>query len=163
MAQMRAATPSTYHPLHPSGTPPLLPIPLPAPSTSHRADIHEADTPPWKRLLLTAPRPGCEVGESSVAASRQPGPTIARRVDCSSVDTVETRVRNTERRMMAALEKDRATVRAKIEVLRRERLGYEQESIENHQALARSKAYSRVLETRIIVLETQACRHEWQR
>ncbi|GKC04400.1 hypothetical protein Tco_0996010 [Tanacetum coccineum] len=90
---MRAATPSTYHPLLPSGTPPLLPIPLHAPSTSRRADIPKADTPPRKRLLLTAPRPGCEVGESSAtAAARQPGPTIARRVDCSSVDTVETRV-----------------------------------------------------------------------
>ncbi|GJY71662.1 hypothetical protein Tco_0475365 [Tanacetum coccineum] len=105
MAQMRAAAPSTYHPLLPSGTPPLLPIPLPAPSTSRRADIPEADTPPRKRLLLTAPRPGCEVGESSAAAAaRQPGPTMARRVDCSFVDTVETRVRDTERRMMDALE-----------------------------------------------------------
>ncbi|GJY40604.1 putative reverse transcriptase domain-containing protein [Tanacetum coccineum] len=41
MRQMRAATPSTYHSLLPSGTPPLLPIPLPAPSTSRRADILE--------------------------------------------------------------------------------------------------------------------------
>ncbi|GJZ39446.1 putative reverse transcriptase domain-containing protein, partial [Tanacetum coccineum] len=192
MAQMRAAAPSTYHPLLPSGTPPLLPIPLPAPSTSRRADIPEADTPPRKRLLLTAPRPGCEVGESSAAAAaRQPGPTMARRVDCSSVDTVETRVRDTERRMMAALEvvnlrvsyqvdvrsressefysrhhdaqKDHATVRAEIEVLRRERLAYEQESMETRQALARSEAYSRALEARITVLETQARRHEWQR
>ncbi|GKF60285.1 hypothetical protein Tco_0177071, partial [Tanacetum coccineum] len=64
----------------PSGTPPLLPIPLPAPSTSRKADIPEADTPPWKRLLLTAPRPGCEVGESSAAAAaRQPGPTMAQK------------------------------------------------------------------------------------
>ncbi|GKF54404.1 hypothetical protein Tco_0161314 [Tanacetum coccineum] len=43
--------------------------PLPAPSTSRRADIPEADTPPRKRLLLTTLRPGCEVGESSVAAA----------------------------------------------------------------------------------------------
>ncbi|GKE97079.1 hypothetical protein Tco_1581934 [Tanacetum coccineum] len=62
MDQMRTASPSTYHPLLPSGTPPLLPIPLPAPSTSHRADILEADTPPRKRLLLTAPRPGVRLG-----------------------------------------------------------------------------------------------------
>ncbi|GKG24112.1 hypothetical protein Tco_0392148, partial [Tanacetum coccineum] len=48
-------------------------IPLPTLSTSHRADIPEADTPPQNRLLLTAPRPGCEVGESSAAAAmRQP-------------------------------------------------------------------------------------------
>nr|GFB14746.1 hypothetical protein [Tanacetum cinerariifolium] len=70
MAQMRAVLPSTYHSLLPSGTPPLLPIPLPVPSTSRRAKILEADTPPRKRLLLTAPRLGCEVGESSAAAAR---------------------------------------------------------------------------------------------
>ncbi|GKA71976.1 hypothetical protein Tco_0778192, partial [Tanacetum coccineum] len=169
MAQMRATTPSTYHPLLPSGTPPLLPIPLPTPSTSRRADIPEADMPPRKRLLLTAPRPGCEVMESSAAAAaRQPGPTMTRRVDRSSVDTMETRVRDTERRMMAAFEvvnlrKDRAAVRAEIEVLRRERLAYEQESIQTRQDLARSEAYSRALEARITVLETQARRHEWQR
>ncbi|GKF48358.1 hypothetical protein Tco_0141609, partial [Tanacetum coccineum] len=50
----------------------------------------EADAPPRKRLLLTTPRPGCEIGESS--ATRQPGPTI------------ETRLLDTERRMMTALE-----------------------------------------------------------
>ncbi|GKA39104.1 hypothetical protein Tco_0731655 [Tanacetum coccineum] len=180
MRQMRAASPSTYHSLLPSGTPPLLPIPLPAPSTSRRADIPEADTPPRKRLLLTTPRPGCEIGESSAAAAaRQPGPTI------------ETRLRDTERRMMTALElvnrrvtyqvdvctressefcirhhdaqKDRAAVRAEIEVLRIERLAYEQESMETHQALARSKAHCRALEARVTVLETEARRHEWQR
>ncbi|GJW57562.1 putative reverse transcriptase domain-containing protein [Tanacetum coccineum] len=192
MRQMRAAAPSTYHSLLPSGTPPLLPIPLPAPSTSRRADIPEADTPPRKRLLLTTPRPGCEVGESSAAAAaRQPGPTMACRVDCSSIDTMETRVRDTERRMMAALEvvnarvsyqvdvrsressefysqhhdaqKDRAAVRAEIGVLRRERLAYEQESIQTRETLARSEAHCRTLEARITVLETEARRHEWQR
>ncbi|GKF00481.1 hypothetical protein Tco_0023831 [Tanacetum coccineum] len=129
MAHMRAAAPSTYHPLLPSRTPPL---------------------------------PGCEVGESSAAAARQPGPTMARRVDCSSIDTMETRVRDTKRRMMADLEvvnlrKDRAAVRAEIEVLRRERLAYEQESMETRQALARSEAYNRALEAQVIVLETKAC------
>ncbi|GJT79802.1 hypothetical protein Tco_1054144 [Tanacetum coccineum] len=192
MAQMRATTPSTYHSLLPSGTPPLLPIPLPAPSTSRRADIPEADTPPRKRLLLTTPRPGCEVGESYVvAAVIQPGPTMAHRVDYSLVDTMKTRFRDTERRMMTALEmvnmrvsyqvdvrsressefysrhhdaqKDRAAVRAEIEVLRRERLAYEQESMETHQALARSEAYCRALEARVTVLETEVHRHEWQR
>ncbi|GJQ89953.1 hypothetical protein Tco_0001092, partial [Tanacetum coccineum] len=169
IAQMRAAASSTYHPLLPARTPPLLPIPLPTPSTSRRADIPEDDMPPRKRLLLTAPGPGCEVGERSVVtATRQPGPTMARRVDCSSVETVETRVRDTKRRMMAALEvvnmrKDHAAVRAEIKVLRRERLAYEQESMETPQALARSEAYSRALEAHVTVLETQARCHEWQR
>nr|GFA25629.1 hypothetical protein [Tanacetum cinerariifolium] len=123
--EMRAIVPSTYHLLLPSRTPPLLPIPLPVPSISHRAEIPEAGTPPQKRLLLIAPRPGCEVGESSAAAAaRQPGPTMACSVDRSFVNIMETRFRDTERRMMTALEmvnmrKDRAAVRAEIERLRR--------------------------------------------
>ncbi|GJX17493.1 hypothetical protein Tco_0218325 [Tanacetum coccineum] len=131
MAQMRAATPSTYHLLISSGTPPLLPIPLPAPSTSRRADIPKADTPPQKMLLLTAPRPRRESSEF-----------YSRHHDA---------------------EKDRAAVRVEIEILRKERLAYEQESIETRQALARSEAYSRALEAWITVLETQVRRHEWQR
>ncbi|GJX25860.1 putative reverse transcriptase domain-containing protein, partial [Tanacetum coccineum] len=110
-----------HHLLLPSGTPPLLPIPLPAPSTSRKADIPEADTPPWKRLLLTAPRPGCEVGESSAtAAARQPGPTMARRFDCSSVDTMETR-------------KDRAAVSDEIEVFEERGLALRARGMEDRQ------------------------------
>ncbi|GJY10893.1 hypothetical protein Tco_0379078 [Tanacetum coccineum] len=60
-------------------------------------------------------------------------------------------------------QKDRAAVRAEIEVLRRERLAYEQESIETHQALARSEAHYRALEAQVTVLETEVHRHEWQR
>ncbi|GJU45136.1 hypothetical protein Tco_1202402 [Tanacetum coccineum] len=105
MAQRRATAPSIYHSLLLARTPPLLPIPLPAPSTSRRADIPKADTPPRKRLLLTAPTPRVEVGESSAAAAaRQLGSTMAYRVDHSFVDTVDTRVRDTERRTMAAIE-----------------------------------------------------------
>ncbi|GJR02147.1 putative reverse transcriptase domain-containing protein [Tanacetum coccineum] len=52
-------------------------------------------------------------------------------------------------------QKDRAAVRAEIEVLRRERLAYEQESMETRQALARSEAYCRALEARVTVLETR--------
>ncbi|GKF74307.1 hypothetical protein Tco_0220639, partial [Tanacetum coccineum] len=96
-----------YHSLHPSGTPPLLPIPLPAPSTSRRADILEADMPPRKRLLLTTPRPRCEIGESS-AAARQPGPTI------------ETRLLDTERRMMTALELVNKRITYQVDVCTRE-------------------------------------------
>ncbi|GKC24977.1 hypothetical protein Tco_1027127, partial [Tanacetum coccineum] len=60
-------------------------------------------------------------------------------------------------------QKDRAAVRAEIEILRRERLTYEQESMETRQALARSEAHCRALEARVTVLETEARRHEWQR
>ncbi|GKB43030.1 hypothetical protein Tco_0887972 [Tanacetum coccineum] len=137
MAQMRAATPSTYHPLLPSGTPQLLPIPLPTPSISRRANIPEADMPPRKRLLLTAPRLGCEVPRYR--------------------EEDDGRLRDGQ------LEGQLLAMRAEIEVLRRERLAYEQESMETRQALARFKAYSRALKARVTVLETQARRHEWQR
>ncbi|GJX58496.1 hypothetical protein Tco_0289886 [Tanacetum coccineum] len=149
MAQRRAATPSTYHSLLPARTPRLLP----APSTSRRAYVLKADMPLQRRLLLIAPTPRFEVGESSAAAARQPGSTMARRVDHSFIDTVDTR----------EAQEDRAAVRDEIKILRRERLAYEQESIETRQDLARSEAYIRALEARIRVLETQAYRHEWQR
>nr|GFB97852.1 hypothetical protein [Tanacetum cinerariifolium] len=58
LAEMNAISSSLYHSLHPSGTPLLLPIPLSTPSTSRRAGIPEADTPPRNRPLLATPRPG---------------------------------------------------------------------------------------------------------
>ncbi|GKF60785.1 hypothetical protein Tco_0177571, partial [Tanacetum coccineum] len=63
VAMIRVASPPTHHPL-PSPTP--LP-PLLLPSTARRADIPKADIPPRKRLLLAAPKPRFEVGESSDA------------------------------------------------------------------------------------------------
>nr|GEU69922.1 hypothetical protein [Tanacetum cinerariifolium] len=101
--QMRAAAPPTYHSLLPVGTPLLLPIPFPAPSTSRRAGILEADMSPRKGLLLTAPIPWYEVRESSAAGTaRRSGSTVARRVKYSFVDTMETNVRAVERRAMTA-------------------------------------------------------------
>nr|GFC52144.1 hypothetical protein [Tanacetum cinerariifolium] len=151
------------------GTPPLLPISTPF--TSRRVRIPEANTPPWNRPLLATPRPGCEVEESSAAAARRQGPAMAYGVDCSYM---ETRLQYTERRMMVALElvnrrvsyqveKDRAAVRAEIEVLRNERLAYEQEGNQTREALDRSEAHCRALEARVTVLETQARCLEWQR
>nr|GFC19721.1 reverse transcriptase domain-containing protein [Tanacetum cinerariifolium] len=125
---------------------------------------------------------------SSAAAARRPGPTMAYEVNCSYV---ETRLRDTERRMMATLElvnlrvsyqvdvctresskfctrhhdaqKDRIAVRAEIEVLRSERIAYEQEGIQTREALAKSEACCRALEARVAVLESHARRLEWQR
>nr|GFA07437.1 putative reverse transcriptase domain-containing protein [Tanacetum cinerariifolium] len=184
--EMNAIASSLHRSLHPLGTPPLLLISTP--STSRRVGIPEADTPPQNRPLLATPRPGCEVGESSAAAARRQGPAIAHGVDCSYM---ETRLQDTERRMMAALElvnqrvnyqvevctreslefctqhhdaqKDRAVVRAEIKVLRSERLAYEQEGIQTHEALARSEAHCRALEARVAVLETHARCLKWQR
>ncbi|GKA84780.1 hypothetical protein Tco_0806434 [Tanacetum coccineum] len=79
---MRAAAPSTYIlaprlRTPPSGTPPILPIPLPTsslplplPSTDRRADVPKAVLPPQKRLCI-ALGPRFVVGEcSSIAAAR---------------------------------------------------------------------------------------------
>nr|GEZ93418.1 hypothetical protein [Tanacetum cinerariifolium] len=85
------------------------------------------------RTLLATPRPGYEVGESSDAAARRPGPTMAHGVDCSYV---ETRLQDTERRIMAVLE------------LVNLRVSYQ--------------AYCRALEARVAMLETHARRLEWQ-
>nr|GFA32578.1 hypothetical protein [Tanacetum cinerariifolium] len=155
-AEMNAIASSLYRSIHPSGTPPLLPISTP--STSRIAGILEANTPPRNMPLLATPRPGCEVGESPAAAARRQGPAMAHGVDCSYI---ETRLQDTKRRMMAALElvnrkKDRAAVRAEIEVLKNERLAYEQEGIRTREAFARSEAHCRALEARVAVLETHA-------
>nr|GEZ86348.1 hypothetical protein [Tanacetum cinerariifolium] len=164
----------------------------PGPTMAHGVDCSYVETrlrgtERRNRPLLATPRPKCEVGESSATAARRPGPTMAHGVDCSYV---ETRLRGTERRVMAALElvnlrvsyqvdvytreslefctrhqdaqKDRATVRAEIEMLRSERLAYEQEGIQTREALGRSEAYCRALEARVAVLETNARRLEWQ-
>ncbi|GKE89333.1 hypothetical protein Tco_1566808, partial [Tanacetum coccineum] len=105
MRQIRAAAPSTYHSLLPSGTPPRV---------TYQVDV----------------------------CTRESSEFCTRHHDA---------------------QKDRAAVRAEIEVLRRERLAYEQESIQTRQDLARSKAYCRALETQVTVLETEVHRHEWQR
>ncbi|GKA63309.1 hypothetical protein Tco_0762915 [Tanacetum coccineum] len=73
--------------------------------------------------------------------TRQPGPTMAHRVDYSLVDTMETRFRGIERRMMTALEMVNIRV--------------------SYQDLARSEAYCRALEARVTVLETEDYTMEW--
>nr|GEX64944.1 hypothetical protein [Tanacetum cinerariifolium] len=128
-------------PLTPLSSPlpqiPSPPLPVPSPPTTNltyakaplgykatgiyrRADIPEADIPPQKRLLLTAPTPRFEVGES-FAAARQSGSTVARK----------------------DAQRDHAAL--------------------CDEALDRSKAHNKALEARIVVLEMQVYRHEWQR
>ncbi|GJU50283.1 reverse transcriptase domain-containing protein [Tanacetum coccineum] len=83
MAIMRDVAPSTYilasrSETPPSGTPPLLPIPLPTsspplllPTTDCRADVPEVTLPPQKRLCI-ALGPRYEVEESSSAPTTRP-------------------------------------------------------------------------------------------
>ncbi|GJW42875.1 hypothetical protein Tco_0071674 [Tanacetum coccineum] len=142
----------TINSLHPSDYT-IVPTPLPAPSTSRRADIPEADTPPRKRLLLTTPRPGCEVGESSLLGSAN---------EISPETHLETRPPvYTERRMMTALElvNRRITYQRDDMLMMQEKWGVG----ETRQALARSSDHCRTLEARVTLLETEVRRHEWQR
>ncbi|GJZ23093.1 hypothetical protein Tco_0560552 [Tanacetum coccineum] len=102
MATMRAAAPSTYilalrSETPPSGTPPLLPIPLPTsspplllPSTDCRADVPEVTLPPQKRLYI-APGPRYEIRESSSAPSARP--TRGFRTDYGFVGTLDAKIR----------------------------------------------------------------------
>ncbi|GKC27558.1 hypothetical protein Tco_1034852, partial [Tanacetum coccineum] len=110
MIRLRAEAPSTSHspPPHiilshtradtpPSGTPPLLPIPLPTsspslllPSADHGADRPEVCLPPRKRLCF-AFGPRYEVGESSSAAAARP--TGGFRADYGFVATMDREIR----------------------------------------------------------------------
>ncbi|GKA36364.1 putative reverse transcriptase domain-containing protein [Tanacetum coccineum] len=141
------------------------PLPLHVPSTSRRADIPEADIPPQKRLCLTAPTPRFEVEESfAVAVARQPGSTVAYRVDYSFVDTIDASIQDSERRTMDAkevvnLRRYHVALRDEVDTLRRYLSSlcttHEQERVEARQALDSSEAHNRALEARIAVLETQ--------
>ncbi|GKA17798.1 hypothetical protein Tco_0697635 [Tanacetum coccineum] len=90
--RLRASSPSTHHPLHPSPLLPPLPsslylpppiptlLPLPSPPlpallfipalVNHREDIPEAELPPHKWLCLTALTSRYEVRESSTVTAR---------------------------------------------------------------------------------------------
>nr|GFA70923.1 hypothetical protein [Tanacetum cinerariifolium] len=120
-AEINVLASSLYHSLHPSGIPPLLPIPLSTPSTGCRVGISEADTPPRNKPLLATPRPGCEVD----VCTRESSEFCTRHHDA---------------------QKERTGVRAETEVLRSERLAYEQEGIQTREDLARSEACCRALE-----------------
>ncbi|GKG36412.1 hypothetical protein Tco_0444090, partial [Tanacetum coccineum] len=80
-----------------SGTPPLLPIPLPTsspplllPSTDCIADIPEVTLSPQKRLCI-APGPGYKIRESSSAPTARP--TRGFGVDYSFVGTLDAEIR----------------------------------------------------------------------
>ncbi|GJR37604.1 hypothetical protein Tco_1213288 [Tanacetum coccineum] len=111
---MRGVASAYYHSVHPSGTPPLLPIPLPAPSTSRRADIPEADTPPRKRLLLTTPRPRRITYQEDRAAVRAEIEILRREILAYEQESTETR------QALARSEAHCRTLEARVAVLETE-------------------------------------------
>ncbi|GKA63735.1 hypothetical protein Tco_0763341 [Tanacetum coccineum] len=102
MAMMRVVTPSTYclasrSETTLSGTPPILPIPLPissppllSPSTNYRADVIEVTLPPQKRLCI-ALGPRYEITESSFVPTARP--TRGFREDYGFVGTLDAEIR----------------------------------------------------------------------
>ncbi|GKA95799.1 hypothetical protein Tco_0817894 [Tanacetum coccineum] len=102
VAMMRAAAPSTYilasrSETPPSGTPPLLPIPLPTPSpplvlpsTIYRAGVFDITLPPQKRLCIALGL-RFEFGESSSASTVRPIGGF--RADYGFVSTLDDEIR----------------------------------------------------------------------
>ncbi|GKA98911.1 hypothetical protein Tco_0826848 [Tanacetum coccineum] len=96
--RLRAASPSTHHPLE-IPSPPLL-----LPSTTYKDDILEADMPLWKRACFSAPSSRFEVRESLAAtANRQARHALTSSVDKGFIDTVDVSVRASESRVMTVV------------------------------------------------------------
>ncbi|GJX01521.1 putative reverse transcriptase domain-containing protein [Tanacetum coccineum] len=124
MIRLRAETPSTSHPLPsstpPSGTPPLLPIPLPTPSPPmllpsavYRAGVSKVTLPPRKRLCI-ALGPRYEVDESSSAPTARPAGGF--RADNGFVGTLDDEIRRDPERY-----DERLLMSGRLNVLHRDR------------------------------------------
>ncbi|GJT01296.1 hypothetical protein Tco_0822465 [Tanacetum coccineum] len=129
--------------------------PLSLPSTSLRTDVPEAEMPP-RRVCLTTPTPGCEIGESSAAgAARQPRPTLE--VDTwDEIRTEEFQVRFEE------AYNDRAYLNARVNTLFRDRpyhrhtaLALDREAVYARIALTSSEERSAAIEAHVRILEAQ--------
>ncbi|GJX36628.1 gag-pol polyprotein [Tanacetum coccineum] len=112
MGRLKASSPSTHHPLHPSPPlppppsslhlPPHVPTSLPLPSSplpaslfipppvDRREDTPEAELPPYKILCLTALTSRYKVRESLTVAPR---PTGGHGIDCGFIGTLDAETR----------------------------------------------------------------------
>nr|GFB06507.1 hypothetical protein [Tanacetum cinerariifolium] len=135
-----------------------------------RDDILEEYMPPQRKFVLIAPPPGCDVAESSAAATRPP------RGLYDFVDTVKAGqglIRNPgydARTIIRAADRaedvdyiNRIDIRLEIDVVRGQRTAYETELHEVRQAYLSSKAWNRALLAQLDTLETHMSRMEWQR
>ncbi|GJY07733.1 hypothetical protein Tco_0374787 [Tanacetum coccineum] len=138
----------------------MLPNTLPAPSTSRRL-IFPRLTPSSKETnYLLLPDQGVIGRVLAAAAARHPGPTMAHRVDYSHVDTIETRFRDIKRRMMIALEMVNRRVSYQVDVRSKEDCW---SSLKTSQIAHKDRRrLIAEIEARVIVLETEVHRHEWQ-
>nr|GFA96453.1 reverse transcriptase domain-containing protein [Tanacetum cinerariifolium] len=148
-------------------------------------DILVEDMPPRRIFALTGPSPGCDVAESSAAAAvraprsqydfvdtveagqgliRSPGHdtrTIARAADraedASYVRRQESKNFYTQ---LLDAKTDRKDIRLEIDVVRGQRIAYETELQEVHQAYLSSEARNKELLARLETLETYKSRME---
>ncbi|GJZ56696.1 putative reverse transcriptase domain-containing protein [Tanacetum coccineum] len=162
-------------------------VPVYIPEPEHPEDLvpaeDEAPTPLLPPFFLS-PRES-----STTAAAGDSQDPYGHKSITSLVDTMETRFRDTKRRMMTALEmvdmrvsyqvdvhsressefysrhhdaqKDRAAVRAEMEVLKERGLAYSKR-YQDRQDWPRSDSSCRALEATSLHLETEVRRHEWQ-
>nr|GEX84098.1 putative reverse transcriptase domain-containing protein [Tanacetum cinerariifolium] len=156
-----------------------------------RDDILEEDMPPRRRFVLTAPLPGCDVTESSAAATvraprgqydfvntvvaghslvRSPGHdarTIARATDRTDDVSYVRALHASEHRMMTFIEEVNLRISYQAQVRRQEmrghRTAYETELQEVCQAYLSFEARNRALLARLETLETHMSRMKWQR
>ncbi|GJU08633.1 putative reverse transcriptase domain-containing protein [Tanacetum coccineum] len=132
MIWLRAETPSTSHPLPsstpPSGTPPLLPIPLPTPSpplllasTVYREGVSEVTLPPQKRLCIVLGL-RYEFDESSSAPTARP--TRGFRSDYRFFGTLDNEIRHDTDEIYVRLDDaqdDRLLMSSQLNMLHRDR------------------------------------------
>ncbi|GKB23947.1 hypothetical protein Tco_0863348 [Tanacetum coccineum] len=152
-----------------------------------RDDIPKEDMPPWRRFILTAPPPGCDVAESFAAAARPPrdqydfvdavksghglirspghdARTIARATDrVEDVGYVRRKESEDFSTQLLDARTDRRDIRLEIDVVRGQRTAYETELHEVRHAYLSFEARNRALLARLKTLDTHMSRMEWQR
>ncbi|GKC63209.1 hypothetical protein Tco_1095807 [Tanacetum coccineum] len=176
VAMIRAATPSTKilasrSEAPPSGTPPLLPIPLPTPSpplllpsTDCRAGVFEVTLLPRKRLYISL-GPRYEVGESSSTPTARP--TRGFRADYGFVGTLDDDIRQDIDEIYVRLDDaqdDRSLMSGRLNMLHRDRRAHartarlmETEAILSREAWVQSMDASDIArsETQVTALQSQ--------
>ncbi|GKC08733.1 hypothetical protein Tco_1000343 [Tanacetum coccineum] len=127
-------------------------------------DIPEEDMPLRMRFVLTAPLPGCDVAESSVAAAARPPRVADRAEDVGYVRALQA----SKHKMMTSIEEVNLRVSYQAHVLKRESDDF---YTQLHDArtdrrdirLEIDVGQNRALLARLETLETHMIRMEWQR
>ncbi|GKB83310.1 hypothetical protein Tco_1085101 [Tanacetum coccineum] len=114
-----------------------------------RDDILEEDMPPWRKFVLTAPPPGCDVALSfaAAAAARPPRGRVADRVED---DGYVRALQASKHRMMTFIEEVNLKVsyEAQIDVVRGQRTAYKTELHERQSA--KDRAVRHMMRTHVL-------------